>query len=271
MRTQAGVHFETSGSGEPSFVMVHGFACAGEDWRHQMAALSADYRCVTLDLPGHGASAAPSTVTMAALGRAVNEVRRAAGAGRAILVGHSLGVKIIREAYADDPDGIAGLVLIDGAFYDGDRAAILAHATGLIDAGGFAAYARAHFASMFVPGADPALKAHIVARATRLDPAFGRALYLEAVGWDPLRGKASLAALKVPVLVLQSTHIGAELRRESLRPGMKSGFMRVVEEMVPQAVTEVVPDAGHFTMIEAAEAVNRRLRAFAAHVAMPRG
>ena len=267
MITRSGVSYNVTGKGEPAFVFVHGFACAGEDWAAQVAALSPNHRCVTLDLPGHGASAKPNTATLAQLGSAVNEVRREAGVGRAILVGHSLGAKVLREAYCEDPDGIAGLVLIDGAFYDGDHETMLNRATSMIDAHGFSAYQQAHFGSMFGSWSDPAFRDRVVARAANLDPEFGRALYLHAVTWDPANGKRTLRQIKVPTLVLQSTHIGTDLQRQPVTAGMKTDFMRLVEELVPGAESRAVPGVGHFTMNEAPEEVNQLLTEFAARVA----
>ena len=265
-QTSSGVSYRATGNGDPALVLVHGFACAGEDWNRQVADLKDEFRCVTLDLPGHGASRPPPAATLATLGSAVNEVRREAGLGQVILVGHSLGAKVIREAYAEQPEGIAGLVLIDGAFYDTDRSTMIARASSLIDAAGFAAYARAHFAGMFTTGTNPAVSAHIIERAARLEPGLGRELYLEAVGWDSGRGKATLQAIEVPVLVLQSTHLGASLKRESLQHGMKSGFMQLVEGLVPGAETRVIAGAGHFSMLEAPDEVSQALRAFATRV-----
>ncbi len=265
-QTSSGVSYRVTGTSDLALVLVHGFACAGADWARQVADLTDEFCCVTLDLPGHGTSYRPPAVTLAALGSAVNEVRHEAGLGRVILVGHSLGAKVIREAYAEQPDSIAGLVLIDGAYYDSDRSTMIARASSLIDAGGFAAYARAHFAGMFTARSDPALSARIIERAARLEPDFGRALYLEAVGWDSLRGKATLRAITVPVLVLQSTDLGASLKRESLEHGMKSSFMQVVEGLVQDAETRVIAGVGHFSMHEAPDEVSLALRAFAARV-----
>ena len=266
MITTGGVNFEVTGEGAGTIIFVHGFSCALEDWKAQIAELSPTFRCVALDLPGHGSSAMPSEPTLAALGAAVNEVRREIGGGRCVLVGHSLGAKVIREAYGQRREDVAGLVLIDGAFYDGDRETMRARATAAIDGAGFNAFQESHFATMFTENSDPAFRNRVVARATRLDPAYGRALYLEAVTWDPARGRETLHTLTVPTLVLQSTHIGADLKRHPVLPGMTTSFMQLVTELVPQSEAIAVPGVGHFTMNEAADAVNRAIRAFASRV-----
>jgi pimeloyl-ACP methyl ester carboxylesterase len=263
MISNKGVSYRVSGAGEQTIVFVHGFACAQEDWQAQIEALSGQFRCVTLDLPGHGESAKPPAATLGALGDAVNEVRRLTDARKVILVGHSLGAKVIREAYSAMPDGVAGLVFIDGAFYDGDHETMLNRAASAIDSHGFAAYASAHFDSMFTENSDPKLKEHIVARAAGLDPEFGRALYLQAVTWDPARGKQTLRELAAPVLVLQSTHIGADLVRRPIQPGTMTSFMTVVTELVAKSEAKLVLGVGHFTMNEAPDEVSGLIRDFA--------
>jgi pimeloyl-ACP methyl ester carboxylesterase len=265
MRTKSGVNFTVSGSGTPTIIFVHGFSCGLEDWQGQIEALSSTFRCVALDLPGHGASAKPAEVSMSALGTAVNDVRNHIGAEDVVLVGHSLGAKVIREAYWQQCNGVAGLVLIDGAFYDGDRETMLQRATMAIDSAGFAAYTSAHFDSMFTDRSTPEFRDRIVKRALKLDPDFGRALYLEAVTWDPARGKDTLRRIAVPLLVIQSTHIGSDLARHPMRAGVRTVFMDVVAELVPKSQELIIEGIGHFTMNEAPGEVNRALREFVTH------
>src|SRR6202040_2543107 len=67
-RAQSGkghVNFRVAGTQDPTLIFVHGFACALDDWDGQVTALSPSLRCVALDLPGHGASAKPETVSIA--------------------------------------------------------------------------------------------------------------------------------------------------------------------------------------------------------------
>src|SRR5580704_13284642 len=69
------VNFRVVGAQDPTLIFVHGFACALDDWDGQVKALSPSFRCVALDLPGHGASAKPETVSIATMGSAVNQVK----------------------------------------------------------------------------------------------------------------------------------------------------------------------------------------------------
>lgn len=252
-----------SGAGEPTLVFVHGFCCSLDDWKAQIDALSSTFSCVALDLPGHGASSVPPEISMAALGAAVNAAKKQSAAHKFILVGHSLGCKVIREAYAQSSDDVVGMVFIEGAYYPGDPGAVSAKARDAIDHAGFTAYAQAHFGDMFIDSSDPDLRASILARIGQVNPDFGRALYLQAVGWDAVRGRETLQSVKVPVLVLQSSYMDAGLKRRPLLPGIQTPFMKLVAELVPSAVVKVIPGCGHFVINEAPDTVNQELLTFA--------
>ncbi len=47
-------HAELCQAGRPTVLFLHGFLGTGEDWAPIAQALSAQYHCVTVDLPGHG-------------------------------------------------------------------------------------------------------------------------------------------------------------------------------------------------------------------------
>ena len=53
------------GSQQATLIFVHGFACALDDWDRQVEALSPRFRCVALDLPGHGRSPRPDMASIA--------------------------------------------------------------------------------------------------------------------------------------------------------------------------------------------------------------
>ncbi|HEX4821342.1 MAG TPA: alpha/beta hydrolase [Acidimicrobiales bacterium] len=93
------IAWEERGAGVP-MVLVHGITEDRHVWDRVVPLLDSDYRCVLLDLRGHGAS--PLTEDQSALGMAadIDEVVRAAGIYEPpILVGHSLGGFVV-TAYA---------------------------------------------------------------------------------------------------------------------------------------------------------------------------
>jgi pimeloyl-ACP methyl ester carboxylesterase len=71
-----------------------------------------------------------------------------------------------------------------------------------------------------------------------------------------------MAAVSVPLMAIQSTYLNPERRRVRLQAGQSSPWLDLVRGRVPQARVEIVPEAGHFTMLDQPEAVNRLLAEF---------
>ena len=74
------------------------------------AHLAPEFRCISLDLPAHGARAG-EPFTLDAAAAAVEAVIDAAGGGRAIVVGHSLGGYVAITVAGRSPGRVRGLVL----------------------------------------------------------------------------------------------------------------------------------------------------------------
>ncbi|WP_291841775.1 alpha/beta fold hydrolase [Maricaulis sp.] len=98
----------------PVLVLVHGFSHSLESWDAWAADLSADYRVVRMDLPGHGLTgrdpqarySVPETVAF--LDRLMSEL----AIERATLIGNSLGGLVTWRQAADHPEKVERLVLL---------------------------------------------------------------------------------------------------------------------------------------------------------------
>ena len=123
---------------------------------------------------------------------------------------------------------------------------------------------------MFVEGSDPAVRERMVARAKKVDPLLREELFVDMVRWDLTKARDALKQITVPVLVLQSTYFNSELKRVPLQPGMTTPWMDAIAASVPKSQAKVVPNAGHFTMIDAAQMVSEEIGKFAAAVAKGR-
>ncbi len=111
----AKVRYQSYGTGRSAVVLVHGWTCDASFWEANIPALAAKYRVIALDLPGHGGSDRPKIeYTMEHLARGVDAVLNDAGVERAVLVGHSMGVLVVRQYLTDHKNRVAGLVLVDG-------------------------------------------------------------------------------------------------------------------------------------------------------------
>lgn len=266
MRNQVldGIRFTVAGDAEPALLFAHGFSCSAADWGNQFAALSERYRCVALDLPGHGESAVVPAPIIPGLAAAINRVKAHLGLRQLILIGHSLGTKVVREALRQFREGVIGVVFVDGSMNIGNAEQQRAKARAAIRKDGFADFAAAHFREMFVATSDPALVASVAAGAAgAIDPAFAEALYVEASGWDSDHGLDQLRQVGVPTLVLQSSYYNIDLKRVPLTPDITTPLMAAVQAEIKDHEIKVIEGVGHFTMLEAPEAVSAVIDAFA--------
>jgi pimeloyl-ACP methyl ester carboxylesterase len=262
------INFRVAGTNEPTLIFVHGFACTVEDWDAQVRGLSPRFRCAALDLPGHGSSAIPSRVSIATMGEAVNKVTDQIGSRRTILIGHSMGCRVIMQAFQQSPINTAGLVFVDGSFVGSDDpVAAIKRAKDAVDRVGIDAFTQRLFNDMFLEGSDVKLRERLVARAQGVDAAFREELFIDLVRWDQYNAKDALKGITVPALVLQSTFLNADLKRAPIRAGMTTPWMDLVASLVPKSEAKTIPGAGHFAMIEAAPAVNEEIQTFATRLA----
>src|SRR5437764_5714843 len=148
------INYVVRGTGDPTLIFVHGFACSLDDWEAQLRALSPSFRCVALDLPGHAGSAKPDTISIEILGAAVNRVKDQVAASNTILVGHSMGCRVIVEAFQQSGASVSGLVFVDGSFLGGDLESALKTATAAIDRAGMDAFTQQFFSDMFLENGD---------------------------------------------------------------------------------------------------------------------
>lgn len=95
----------------PAIVFVHATRLTRMQWYPQLRRLADRYRCVAVDLPGHGRRAAEPFTIEAAVAAVEEAIIAEVPAGRAVIVGLSLGGYVAIEVAAAHPDRVAGLVL----------------------------------------------------------------------------------------------------------------------------------------------------------------
>ena len=260
------INFVVRGTGDPTLIFVHGFACSLDDWDEQMDGLSTRFRCVALDLPGHGASAKPHNTSVENMGSSVNRVKNRIASPSTILVGHSMGCRVITDAFTQSNSGVSGLVFIDGSILGTDFQSAMQSTKAGIARAGMNAFTERFFSETVLEGGDREVRQRLIARALTLDARFREELFLDVVRWDTTKLPDALRRISVPTLVLQSTYLDADLKRVSLPLGMSTPWMNAVARSVEKSEARVIRNAGHMTMIEAAPAVNNAIREFAAQV-----
>lgn len=105
------VEYSVSGKGRP-VVLVHGYLEAKEIWKGLSQKLEKNYKVISVDLPGHGASGVSGeTHTMEYLADVVREVIVNAGERKVLLIGHSLGGYVALAFVHKYPEMLSGYVL----------------------------------------------------------------------------------------------------------------------------------------------------------------
>ena len=255
--------FERCGIGTPSLLFVHGFGCAREDWWAQVEQFSGEYDCVAVDLPGFGQShPLASEISMSAFADAIREVMDSEGIEQAVLFGHSMGCRPIVELSIAAPDRVVGLVLVDPGRASVNYEASKAQFEALIEEKGFPDHAHAMFANMFFNPKFDDLRDRLAERGASVHVDVAVTTYLAMLDWDANRCEAAFDAVSVPVMVLQSTTRDPGEDRRPLKPGEMAPYQKMIMERIETAETVSFPGVGHFTMIEAADAVSARIQKF---------
>jgi len=106
--------YDVRGKGEKTLVFIHGWCCSRSLWKGQLDVFAKDYRVVSLDLPGHGASGRDRAQwSLDAFAGDVEAVVKALDLKNVILVGHSMGGPVSLLAAKRMPDRVVGIVGAD--------------------------------------------------------------------------------------------------------------------------------------------------------------
>jgi pimeloyl-ACP methyl ester carboxylesterase len=257
------IHHVVTGQGRPPIVFVHGFACTHTDWDAQVAHLSPRHQTVAVDLRGHGAS--PGTAADCSIeryGADVAEVMRALALPPAILVGHSLGCRIVIEAALQAPTHTIGVILVDGSQFAAAMADVLKQRFAEPD--GYATHVNSLFKDMFTARSDQAVTASVVERAGRLPREIGEKMMLDLQRYDVGRLTTSLAGLRVPVMALQATYTNEKRERRTMREGQTTPYLDMLRANIPSARIEIIADTGHFPQLDASAQTNALIDSFLA-------
>ena len=257
----AAIFYELTGEGRPALVLIHGGGCDHRDWRAQVEALGRDFTVLTLDLRGHGRSTGGiEDCTIERWAADVNALIEALGIGPAVIVGHSLASRVAAEAAWQRPGNAAALVLLDGSRSTGGFAASApaAQAPAAPGDGSLAAIIEATIG----PYADEATRRHVTQTMTGAPPDLLQQAVTAYTAWDSDRADTVLAGLPadLPVLAIQSTYHDNFTPRRSLTAGDTTPYLEFLTGALPQLRVMILPQTGHFAMMERSGEVNAAIR-----------
>lgn len=108
-------HSETAAA-KPVLFFVHGLGLNSLMWKYAVQHLQSDFRCITIDLPGHGNSwEARGNFTMTFYAQVVRSCIEEMGLKEITLIGHSLGGQISVITALQMPAIVTCLVLVSSA------------------------------------------------------------------------------------------------------------------------------------------------------------
>lgn len=243
------ITYEVAGSGWATLVFVHGWCCDRTYWREQMPTFARSYRVVALDLGGHGSSPATrDDWSIESFARDVAAVANDVGAGRVVLVGHSMGGFVVLDAARRLGDRVAAVVCVDSIKrapaepLDRERAVAMFSRFSEDFAERMEALAR----RVFFGEATPAELIEWIAKdMAKAEPGVAMQAGVSHAMFDV--GAALRGLEEVPVILINGDHGPTDA--DALRAA-RAGI-RVV----------VVPNSGHFVMLERSEAFNGSLEA----------
>jgi pimeloyl-ACP methyl ester carboxylesterase len=131
------------------------------------------------------------------MGSAVNRVKDRIAAPSTILIGHSMGCRVVIDAFQQSGVTVAGLVFVDGSILGCDLQLTMNNTKAAIDRAGMDAFTQQFFSDMFLESGDPELRERLIARAQGLNARFREELFLEVARWDATKLRDALRRISV--------------------------------------------------------------------------
>ncbi|NGO80701.1 alpha/beta fold hydrolase [Streptomyces sp. YC504] len=248
----ARIDYDDEGNG-PALVLVHGHPFDRSMWAPQVAEFRRDFRVITADLRGYGASTVvPGKTTLDVFAADVRALVDHLGIGRFVLGGLSMGGQIVMDCYRQFGPRIRGLILAD-TFPRAETEEGRAHRREMADRlvrEGMKPYAEDVLYKMVAPDADPSVAEHVLRMMTGAPPE-GAAAALRGRGERP-DYQDLLTRVTCPALVV----VG---RDDAYTPVTDAEAMHAA---LPDSALCVVEGAAHMPNLERPEEFNSALRSF---------
>jgi pimeloyl-ACP methyl ester carboxylesterase len=239
--------YEERGAGSPAVLFIHGWQADRSVWFDVINALGPNVRTIAVDLRGGGESrSATGPFALERFAADLRELVESLRLGPVILAGHSMGGTVALRFALDAPQLTRGLVLISpvpasGGGYSAKGEAYL-RATA-----GDAAAARGWLARTFAGTPDDAVLDRVCDAAARAD----RAASLESFeSWVHAAFAEATRGINAPALVIAPEHDVPEI------------YERKVAALLPNAQYVVLPECGHYAILERPREIAELVRRF---------
>lgn len=113
------IAYTDDGKGKETIIFIHGLGSYSQAWIKNVEALKANYRCISVDLPGYGKSGKqPHSGLMTFYAGIINELVKELKLDKVYLAGHSMGGQISITTHLTYPEIVKGLILVDPAGFE---------------------------------------------------------------------------------------------------------------------------------------------------------
>jgi pimeloyl-ACP methyl ester carboxylesterase len=229
-------------------LFLHGWCGDRSFFAPQFDFFSDRHRVVSLDLPGHGATAVPKQYSIEAFASETAKLARDLRLGRSVVFGHSLGAMVALSLAQQSVELVQAVALIDPPPLSKDVWKVFAAQLISSFEGPDGPAGRRQFVEqMFLPTDDPTRRAEIIRTMTAVPNNIAIPLVRAIAAFDAM---AALRECRVPVLTISSavpTNDAASL----LEANSSITFGQTV-------------GAGHFLQLEVPEQVNPMIERFLA-------
>lgn len=278
--TESGLNILRAGSPgrRQAVLFIHGWACQAADYTaliDQISQQDDKLQYIAVDLPGHGASLTslcnpPSVSGFATL---LVELLRELRVEEVILVGHSMGCRIVLETWsqlqAKVGTSVGGVVFLDGSNYTLRTPASQNTSSESVFSKQKAEKAAVDVESMFSPSTPAAFRDTFTSHLRNLDQPFADALRKTHIAFDHERMSAALTEVGrqgTPFFSLQSTDCDEQNRRRPVRQGEETRWMRFLRDRIPQVEIVLVERAGHFPHVDQTDTVAKVMKVWVGDV-----
>ncbi len=227
-----------------TIVFIHGSGGSHDDWMNQINSLKDNFNIAAPDLPGHGRSEGNGESEVSAYVEVIEKFIQSAGITRPVLVGHSLGAAICLEFAIRYKDSCAAIVPVGGGVRMPVNPMIL---DGLKNDPAATISMIAKFS--ITKANREKYHAFIAEAISRVNPEI---TYGDFTACNRLDVTERISGITVPTLVICG-------KEDKMTP---PSFSEYIRDNIPGAKLVLIPDAGHFAMLENPIAFNKTIADF---------
>ena len=240
---ELGADLTGTDDGRPPVVLLHGLTFDRGMWAPLVDALG-DRRVVALDLPGHGGSPRRDSYALREVADVLHEAVTAAGLGRPVLVGHSIG-GVLATVYAANHPARA-VLNIDQPLLVGPFGEMLRSVEPVLRGPEYLSVWKQLLAGMGIEQLSPQLRS-LLRSTPRQDLLLGY--------WQEVLEKPSEELREQRTRELTALRESGTAYHYVSRSPVDPGYETWLREILPEAGVTVLPGSGHFPHLARPEAL----------------